>query len=163
MVDREALHHDISNVLVAIRRRDEDEVIGVLMRLADSADGVLPEATWELAAANADMLRGVQNSDEEPFGLALYGEPGETVEIDEVEPALRATVRMLLAMVNGNERDARLQLEIVAAEAPSEMTQVFLHEAGWTLALLEGVRDLRGTEEEEVPIPQWLRHLVKPK
>jgi hypothetical protein len=78
------------------------------------------------------------------------------VEIDETEPSLRAAVRMLLALVNGCPGDALAQQYLVTEQEPAEMALVFLHLAGWMLALL-GLLD--SVEHADAVVPGWLRHL----
>jgi hypothetical protein len=164
MENQDVLRSAIADVLDAMWRGDEDGTQEQLVPLLE-ADGietdgaVMRAAVWELATANADMLR----ASADPFGadvpvvLELCDADGVDVEVDESEPALRAAVRTLLAMVNGHEQDARMQLDIVAEHAPGDMALVFVHTAGWTLALL----DLLGPAGQiDTIVPEWLRRFV---
>src|SRR5579875_356429 len=113
--DDSSLHTTIARALDAIRRGEESEALDHLMPLIESGHGIAA-AVWELASANAGMLRrpGSPVDGELPVGVRLCGPDGEDVGIDDVEPALRAAARILLAFVNGHDEDARLHLDIVA-------------------------------------------------
>jgi hypothetical protein len=161
LADESSLHTIIAKALDAIRRGEEGEALDHLMPLVDPGDEPgddLAAAVWELASVNADMLRDPDGlaGDEVPVAVRLRGPDGEDVGIDDVEPALRAAARILLAFVNEHEEDARLQLEIVAAtESPDDMLLVFLHTAGWTLALFDA------GEDTGVRLPGWLRRVAR--
>lgn len=156
-VDESALHTAIARALDAIRRGEEGDALDFLMPLVESEHGLAP-AVWELAATNAGLLRHTSGTvgDDIAVAVRLYGPDGEDIGIDDVEPPLRAAARILLAFVNEHEDDARLLLEIVSAtDSPDDMLLVFLHTAGWTLALLDAEGDA-GSH-----LPSWLRRLSR--
>jgi hypothetical protein len=88
-----------------------------------------------------DVTYAVDLRDEEEFG----------VPIDELTPPLRATVRALLAELNGQSEDAQFQLGLALGHQTVPTTlDVVVHTLLWTIGLLEWC------EEQERPAPEWL-------
>ncbi|HEX3787808.1 MAG TPA: hypothetical protein VHW44_08105 [Pseudonocardiaceae bacterium] len=158
MENRDYLRAAIASVLDAMRRGDEDETRDRVTSLIESGELTARAAVWELATADASILRSSADEAEKGIQVALeLCDPnGSAVEIDETEPSLRAAVRMLLALVNGCPGDALAQQDLVTEQEPAEMALVFLHLAGWMLALL-GLLD--SVEHADAVVPGWLRHL----
>lgn len=158
MRDQDDLRALIADVLDAMRRGDEELTRDRLNRLAEAGLPQLRAANWELASANAGMLRALADPlhEDVPVTLELCGADGDAIDIDESDPALRAALRTLLALANHHPADAQLQLDIVAAQEVDEMALTFLHTAGWTLRLLDLLVPVQRTGGA---VPGWLRHL----
>ncbi len=101
-------------------------------------------------------LTGHDADEDDPL-VVLAGEDtdGEPASIDDTEPAQRASTRVLLALANGHQEDAELQLDIVAATSePDETGHVLAHTMSWTLELLDMCADTGH------PVPGWLRPVL---
>ncbi|HVV24154.1 MAG TPA: hypothetical protein VHF06_32265 [Pseudonocardiaceae bacterium] len=158
MDDRELLRTAIAGAVGAVRRGDEDDALVRFGRLAGTTGLTLRDSVLELAGANVEMLLTLtgHDCDDDPL-VVLAGEDTEGVpaSIDDTEPAQRATARVLLALANGHEEDAELQLDIVeAAPDPNETGHVLAHTMSWTLELLDMCADTGS------PVPGWLRPVL---
>jgi hypothetical protein len=86
------------------------------------------------------------------FAVDIRDEGDEAIAIDHLDPPLRATIRALLAELNGNPEDARFQLELALRDIDAEATlEVVVHALLWTIGMLEWC------EDEGVHPPDWLR------
>jgi hypothetical protein len=154
MDERILLRTAIAGAVSAVRRGDEDDALVRFGRLAGSTGLTLRESVLELAGANVEMLvtlTGHEPEDDMLVTLADEDTDGEPRSIDETEPAQRATARVLLALANGNQDDAEMQLDIVAsAPDPEETGHVFAHTMSWTLELMDICSD------SGRPVPTWL-------
>lgn len=157
MSDRQDLRSVIGAALEAAQDGDEDRTLRQLGRLVGMSDDPLRTAILELARANADMLLAL-TGDTDPdlvLGLELVSDDGATVPIDDLEPALRASIRIVLSLANGRPADATTQLDLVtAAGDPAELGLVVVHTLMWTLQLLDACENL-GTSA-----PSWLREVM---
>lgn len=158
MDDRELLRTAIAGAVGAVRRGDEDDALVRFGRLAGTTGLTLRDSVLELAGANVEMLLTLtgHDRDDDPL-VVLAGEDTEGVpaSIDDIEPAQRATARVLLALANGHEEDAELQLDIVeAAPDPNQSGHVLAHTMSWTLELLDMCADTGS------PVPGWLRPVL---
>jgi hypothetical protein len=158
MDERELLRSAIAGAVGAVRRGDEDDALVRFGRLAGSAGLTLRESVLELANANVEMLVTLTGHDRDEDMLVTLAEEdteGEPQSIDDTEPAQRATARVLLALANGNQDDAEMQMDIVAsAPDPEETGHVFAHTMSWTLELLDICADTGK------PVPSWLRPVL---
>jgi hypothetical protein len=86
------------------------------------------------------------------FAVDIRDDGDHAVAIDHLEPPLRATIRALLAELNGHPDDARFQLELALRDIDMEATlEVVVHALLWTIGMLEWC------EDEGVDVPDWLR------
>jgi hypothetical protein len=86
------------------------------------------------------------------FAVDIRDDVDQAVAIDHLEPPLRATIRALLAELNGHPEDARFQLELALRDIDMEATlEVVVHALLWTIGMLEWC------EDEGVDAPDWLR------
>jgi hypothetical protein len=158
MNERELLRTALAGAVSAVRRGDEDDALVRFGRLAGTSGVTLRDSVLELAGANVEMLltlTGHDNDDDPLVVLAGEDTDGQPASIDDTEPAQRATTRVLLALANGHQEDAELQLDIVAAAAdPDETGHVLAHTMSWTLELLDMCADTGH------PVPGWLRPVV---
>jgi hypothetical protein len=75
------------------------------------------------------------------FGADLRGADETTVDIDRLDPPVRATVRALLAQVNGCPDDATDQVALALAGDQQACVQVVVLALQWTLNALEWCAD----------------------
>ena len=156
--DRTLLRTVLAGAVSAVRRGDEDDALVRFGRLAGASGVTLRDSVLELAGANVEMLLTLtgHDGDDDPL-VVLAGEDtdGQPASIDDTEPAQRASTRVLLALANGHQDDAELQLDIVAgASDPDETGQVLAHTMSWTLELLDMCADTGH------PVPGWLRPVL---
>jgi hypothetical protein len=86
------------------------------------------------------------------FAVDIRDDGDHAVAIDHLDPPLRATIRALLAELNGHPDDARFQLELALRDIDMEATlEVVVHALLWTIGMLEWC------EDEGVDAPDWLR------
>jgi len=158
MSDRQVLRSAIAGALGAVRRGDDDDALVLFGRLAESSGLTIRDSVLELTDANVEMLRtltGDRSPGEVLFTLSNEDDVGRPLSIDEVEPAQRATIRILLAVANGNDTDARTQWDIVeGADEDTAAGQVFVHTLSWTMELLDVC------EETGQTVPGWLRPVL---
>jgi hypothetical protein len=141
-----------------VRRGEADDALVRFGRLAGTSGVTLRDSVLELAGANVEMLVTLAGGEPAENLLIRLGDDDaetRTTTIDDVEPAQRATARVLLALANGHQEDAETQLDIVAsAPDPDETGQVFAHTMSWTLELLQVCADAGR------PVPRWLRPVL---
>ncbi|ALG08088.1 hypothetical protein [Kibdelosporangium phytohabitans] len=132
--------------------------------LVDALDQLLAEqatggpgphqVVGELISAAVQMveLRAGDVPAQTLFAVDIRDDSDEAVAIDHLEPPLRATIRALLAELNGHPDDARFQLELALRDIDLESTlEVVVHALLWTIGMLEWC------EEQGVDAPDWLR------
>ncbi|TCO52387.1 hypothetical protein [Actinocrispum wychmicini] len=108
----------------------------------------------ELISAAVQMvsLRAGPMSARTLFAVDIRDDVDRAVAIDHLDPPLRATVRALLAELNGHQDDARFQLELALRDIDMEATlEVVVHALLWTIGMLEWC------EDEGVDAPDWLK------
>lgn len=162
MDERDLLRGALVGAVRAVRRGDDEDALEQFGRLAGRSGLTLRDSVLELASANVEMLLTLAGAQAEENLLVTLTDDtddddldDEARNIDEAEPAQRATARVLLALANGHQEDAEAQLDIVAAAPdPDETGHVFAHTMSWTLELLEVCADT-GT-----PVPPWLRPAI---
>jgi hypothetical protein len=131
---------------------DTETVFLVLRRLTEDAVDTR-KVVGQLVAATAQMmlLRVRKAPDDVTYAVDLRGEDEFAVPIDELTPPLRATVRALLAELNGRPQEADFQLELaLRQETASATLDVVVHVLLWIIGLLEWC------EEQGRPAPEWL-------
>lgn len=158
MNQRELLRTAIAGAVGAVRRGDEDDALVRFGRLAGASGLTLRDSVLELAEANVEMLMTLVDQEADRDALVVLADEdtdGQPASIDDAEPAQRATTRVLLALANGHQEDAELQLDIVeAAPDPNETGHVLAHTMSWTLELLDMCTDAGR------PVPGWLRPVL---
>jgi hypothetical protein len=141
--------------LVSLTRAGEvDAVVGALTMLSYAGGrrerlrhilGALIEATGAMLLGKAGELRYSGT-----FGADLRRADESIVDIDALDPPVRATIRALLAEINEHPEDAEDQLDLaVAGEAQATVEAVALA-LQWTVDAMESC------EGSGVPLPQWL-------
>jgi hypothetical protein len=147
-----------TRALVAMARDgDTAGLVDALDRLtAERAeDGPGPhQVVGELISAAVQMvsLRAGSMPAHTLFAVDIRDDGDHAVAIDHLDPPLRATIRALLAELNGHQDDARFQLELALRDIDMEATlEVVVHALLWTIGMLEWC------EDEGVDAPDWLR------
>nr|WP_052478467.1 hypothetical protein [Kibdelosporangium sp. MJ126-NF4]CEL18305.1 hypothetical protein [Kibdelosporangium sp. MJ126-NF4]CTQ97790.1 hypothetical protein [Kibdelosporangium sp. MJ126-NF4] len=143
--------------LVAVARQgDTAGVFDVLRRLTGD-DGIVGSDTrmivGQLVSASAQMMlmRVGEQAEDVTYAVDLRDDDEFAVPIDELEPPLRATVRALLAELNGRPDEAGFQLDLALYEQTVPTTlDVVVHSLLWTIGLLEWC------EAERQTPPAWL-------
>jgi hypothetical protein len=139
------------------RDGDTSGLVDALDRLtAERADGGPGphQIVGELISAAVQMvsLRAGSMPVETLFAVDIRDDVDNAIAIDHLDPPLRATVRALLAELNGHKEDARFQLELALRDIDMEATlEVVVHALLWTIGMLEWC------EEQGVDAPDWLR------
>lgn len=135
---------DTSGVFEALRRLTEGQgIVGSDTRMI----------VGQLVSASAEMmlLRVGAPPEDVIYALDLRDDEEFSVPIDELEPPLRATVRALLAELNGRPEEADFQLDLALRDQTVPTTlDVVVHSLLWTIGLLEWC------EAEQQPAPEWL-------
>ncbi|MCE7004501.1 hypothetical protein LWC34_16905 [Kibdelosporangium philippinense] len=157
--DRDLLHRARAGAreLVHVAREgDTNSVFDALHRLTGDSGVVGVETrliVGQLVSASAQMmlLRVGKPPSDVTYAVDLRDDDEFAVPIDELEPPLRATVRALLAELNGRPEEAGFQLDLALRERSVPTTlDVVVHSLLWTIGLLEWC------EEEAQPAPAWL-------
>ena len=140
------------------RDGDTERVFDALRSLTEG-QGIVGSDTrmivGQLVSAAAEMmLTRVGGSPEDvTYAVDLRDDDEFAIPIDELEPPLRATVRALLAELNGLPEEADFQLDLALREQTAPTTlDVVVHSLLWTIGLLEWC------EAEQRPAPEWLAH-----
>lgn len=144
-------------LVVMARDGDTPGLVDALGRLAGEQAAGGPEVhqvVGELISAAVQMV--VLRSGETPahtlFAVDIRDDEDQAVVIDQLDPPLRATIRCLLAELNGHPEEARFQLGLALRDIDLEATlEVVVHALLWTIGLLEWC------EEQGVDAPDWLR------
>ncbi|GAB3885675.1 hypothetical protein ACFQ1S_16665 [Kibdelosporangium lantanae] len=135
------------------RDGDTQSVFEVLRRVTDDTEVDTRLVVGQLVAAAAEMMlmRVGKQADDVTYAVDLRDDDEFAVPIDELTPPLRATVRALLAELNGAHADAEYQLELALCEQSLTTTlDVVVHSLLWTIGLLEWC------ESAGRPAPEWL-------
>jgi hypothetical protein len=138
------------------RDGDLDAVVGSLTLLgyADPEPrDRLRQVLATLIEATASLL--LQQAEPSPeygmFGVDLRGQDGSSVQIDELDPPVRATIRALLAAVNGHPEDAADQVALAVSGSTRATAEAVVMALRWTVNAVESCA------ESGVPLPDWLR------
>ncbi|ONI82820.1 hypothetical protein ALI144C_17250 [Actinosynnema sp. ALI-1.44] len=159
MDDFELLHQaraGARELVTVARQGDTTGVFDVLRKLTGSDDIAGADTrlvVGQLVSASAQMMLlrvGAQPQDV-TYAVDLRDDDEFAVPIDELEPPLRATVRALLAQLNGRPDEADFQLDLALCEQTVPTTlDVVVHSLLWTIGLLEWC------EAEAQSPPEWL-------
>jgi hypothetical protein len=151
---RAAARHTIGNLITLARADSWDAVTGSLQLLAfagpactDRLRYILSElveltAATVLAKAEAMGMAGLFQAD-------LRRPDESTVDIDSVEPPLRATLRAFLARINGRPEDATDQIELVLQGGYRATINAILVTLRWAINLLDWFR------HNDLAAPDW--------
>ena len=99
---------------------DSDGLTSELETVVEQGDQLksyVREVVAELLQVGAAAVRDNMGPNDEPaFAVDLRDGSNETVSIDELDPPVRATIRALLADLNGCPADAQFQLDLVVRQ-----------------------------------------------
>ncbi|WAL66894.1 hypothetical protein ORV05_03570 [Amycolatopsis cynarae] len=127
-----------------VENRDFDGLAGLVPQVVGSR---APESHLfrpllaELVVAVAELIRLRTGTSEvhETFTVGLFDEGNRALDIDELQPPLRAMLRAVLAELNGDAEDARIQLEFAASDPDvAGRVDALLHLARWVRELRPG-------------------------
>ncbi len=108
----------------------------------------------ELITALSEMMHtaaGPSAKDSPNYGLELTDDDNESIAIDDTSPPVRASVRALLAQLNGHTDDALFQVDLALRDDAFQATlEVFTHVLLWTIGML------KWCDANEVRRPRWL-------
>jgi hypothetical protein len=122
---------------------DSDGLTDALETVVDQQeDGLKPYVRGvvaELIQVGAKAVRESVGPDEQPaFAVDLRDGTNDTVGIDELEPQVRATIRALLADLNGCPEDAQIQLDLAVRQLdPLTGLETVRRALTMTIALLQ--------------------------
>jgi hypothetical protein len=140
MNDQQEFEDAIGCALAAIRVGDSDRTMDALADLASLGETALRAAALKLATAGAGLIRRLfPDPRTDPLvELRLADIDGSDIAIDELEPALRSAIRMVLSLVNGSEADAIDQLALVSGDDQRvELASVVVQLLMWTVQMQE--------------------------
>lgn len=143
--------------LVNLARDGEiDAVVGSLSLLSYSDPGQRERLKQILATlietSSSLLLRHAKpDADSGMFAVDLRRPDGSEVDIDALDPPVRATIRALLAHVNGYPEDAADQIALAVAGGVRGTAEAVV------LALRWAVNAVESCTESGVPLPEWLR------
>lgn len=148
--------HGTARQLVRLARDGRfDTVSGIVHLLTDPAmqqHELLRQVLTELLHAAASMMvrqiGGVGPNT--AVVLDLRKTDGSIVDIDQLEPEVRAVVRALLAEVNGHPEDAAEQISLALAGDPCPMVDGIVLVLVWTICAMAWC------EDHDEPAPRWL-------
>lgn len=92
----------------------------------------------ELVLAVAELVRSRTGTTDpqETFTVGLFDEGDGALDVDELPPPLRAMLRAVLAELNSDPEDARIQVEFAAADPDvTGRLDALLHLARWVREL----------------------------
>ena len=138
------------------RDGDLDAVVGSLTLLGYADSGPRDRlgqvlATLIDATASLLVLHAEPSPDFGMFGVDLRTQDGSSVQIDELDPPVRATIRALLAAVNGHPEDAAAQIALAVSAGTQATAEAVVMALRWTVNAVESCM------ESGVPLPDWLR------
>lgn len=108
-----------------------------------------------IETTSALLLRHAEPSPEfGMFGVDLRRPDGSTVDIDALDPPVRATIRALLAHVNGHPEDAGEQIGLAVAGGDRATAEAVVLALRWTVNAVDSCT------ESGVELPDWLRPAV---
>jgi hypothetical protein len=134
------------------RDGDTDSVFEALRRLTEEGvDTRMIVGQLVAAAAEMMLLRVGDQPDDVTYAVDLRDDEEFGVPIDDLAPPLRATVRALLAELNGEPDEADFQLRLALHDHTTTNTlDVVVHSLLWTIGLLEWC------ETAGRSAPEWL-------
>jgi hypothetical protein len=143
--------------LVNLARDGEVDAVVCSLSLLSYADPAQRDRLRQILAtlieATASMLlRYAEPSpDNDMFAVDLCRPDGSAVQIDDLDPPVRATIRALLAAVNEHPEDTADQIALAVAGGLQATAEVVVLALRWTVNAVESCA------ESGVPLPDWLR------
>lgn len=139
--------------LHGLATRPSDVVSGPGGRGGASVHGVVSELLT--AAGEMMRVRAGYSTDRTVFAVDIRDEGDGEVPIDDLSPALRATIRVVLADLNQHPDEAGFQLDLALADPdPDATVEVVVHALLWTIDLVEWC------DRTGCPTPGWLSEAV---
>ena len=143
--------------LVNLARDGEVDAVVCSLSLLGYADpgqrDRLRQILATLIEATAAML--LRHAEPEPdggmFAVDLCRPDGSLVEIDDLDPPVRATIRALLAAINEHPEDVADQITLAVAGGLQATAEVVVLALRWTVNAVESCA------ASGVPLPDWLR------
>ena len=142
--------------LVRLARDGELEAVVCSLSLLGYANPGQRQRMGQLLATLIETTSALLLGHAEPspefgmFGVDLRRPDGSTVDIDALDPPVRATIRALLAQVNGHPEDAAEQVELAVAGGDQAAAEAVVLALRWTVNAVESCT------ESGVPLPDWL-------
>jgi hypothetical protein len=117
-----------------------DALVDLVVRTGDDHGGLLRAVVDELVATSVRVLltRCGHPGGGELFTVAICDAAGDGAPIDDLEPAVRAVLRAVLAALNGDQDDAAYQIDLaLGAGSTQERLRALTHCLGWAIELLD--------------------------
>lgn len=138
-----------------VRIGDLDQVTRIVRGLAEPSGSQrvrLREMLTELLSASTSMVLRQTGGigPDSAIVVDLRRVDGSTVDIDELEPEVRAVVRALLAEINGHPEDTGDQVDLALAGDPRPLVD------GVSLVLVWTLSAMAWCEDHDAPAPGWL-------
>jgi hypothetical protein len=147
---------DTARQLVLLAKDGNVDTVAGIVRLLTEPNlrqqGLLRQVLTELLRAAASMMVrqiGGVGADTAVV-LDLRKADGSEVDIDQLEPEVRAVVRALLAEINGHQDDTADQISLALAGDPCPLVD------GIVLVLVWTVCAMTWCEDNDEPAPGWL-------
>ena len=152
---RQAARATIANLVTLVSHGGWDAVAGSLGLLSWTGSAQrdrLRHILIELVELTAEMLQAKATAlgSSGIFEMDLRRPDNSVVEIDTLDPPLRATMRALLAQVNGRSMDTADQVDRVLFGGQRAATESILVTLRWATSMLDWCR------YNEVAAPDWL-------
>jgi hypothetical protein len=128
---------------------DPDGLTNALETVVDQGDQLRPyvrDVVAELIQVASTAVRDNAGSDrgDLAFAVDLRDDDNSSVSIDELSPPVRATIRALLADLNGNPEDASFQLDLAVRQLdPMAGLDTVRRALTMTVALLQWTGETR--------------------
>ena len=142
--------------LIRLARDGELEAVVCSLSLLGYAKAGQRERMGQLLATLIETTSSLLLRHAEPspefgmFGVDLRRPDGTTVDIDALDPPVRATIRALLAHVNGHPEDAGEQIALAVAGNDRATADAVVMALRWTVNAVESCA------ENGVALPDWL-------
>jgi len=152
---RQEARATVGQLITLARAGRLDTVVGSLNLLTYAGTGrrerlahilaALIEATGAMLRGKASRLRSTGT-----FAVDLRRPDESTVDIDSLEPPVRATIRALLAEINERPDDAADQVSFALAGDEQSAVEAVVLALHWTVDAVETC------EDTGLPMPEWL-------
>jgi hypothetical protein len=142
--------------LVNLARAGEVDAVAGSLSLLSYADPAQRDRLRRILATliEATALLLLRHAEPAPdngmFAVDLRQPDGSTVDIDALDPPTRATIRALLAAVNGSPEDAAEQVALAVAGGVRGTAEAVVMALRWAVNAVESCA------ESGVPLPDWL-------
>lgn len=144
----------LANLITMVQRgktRRALDCLALIVTTDNAPREWLRAALDELVTASADLvIASCSPESGDVYELDLRDDQESTVDIDRIDPPLRATMRALLARVNGQPAAAGEQIELVLEGGLPDAVDCVLTLLGWTGNLRDWCRS------HNLATPDWL-------